>query len=136
MSSKSKDVKLEQRRVLEKKLDLRLQQLAQKGIGKEKADSDPLVKKLKAKIRETNLRIKTADKFAQKTQELAQAKAQKLAQESQKTEELKSVSESSEPKSKKKSTEGAKEVKPKKKAESSADGEPKKPRKKKEEPQA
>jgi hypothetical protein len=79
MSSKSKNVRIEQRRILEKKLELRLQILAQKGISKEKAQRDPLVKNLKAKIRETNARIAAFDKFIQRAQELAQAKAQKLA---------------------------------------------------------
>ena len=79
MSSKSKDVRIEQRRILEKKLDLRLQKLAQKGISKEKAQSDPLVKSLKSKIRETNVRIAAAEKFVQRNADLAQAKAEKLA---------------------------------------------------------
>jgi hypothetical protein len=78
MSSKSKDVKIEQRRILEKKLDLRLQQLAQEGISKEKTQRDPLVKNLKAKIRETNIRIKAVDKLAKQNEELAQAKVEKL----------------------------------------------------------
>ena len=37
MASKSKDVRIEQLRIFEKKLVLRLEQLAQKGISKEKA---------------------------------------------------------------------------------------------------
>ncbi|MGV8058522.1 MAG: hypothetical protein AB2L12_10925 [Smithellaceae bacterium] len=135
MSSKSKDVRIEQRRILEKKLDLRLQQLAQKGISKEKAQSDPLVKNLKAKIRETNIRIKTADKFLQRTQELAQAKTQKLADLAKKEEapEPGLTPETSEPKQKKKPAAVEKEPKPKKKT-ADSDAEPKKqPRKKKEE---
>ncbi|MEN6621154.1 MAG: hypothetical protein ABFD50_06375 [Smithella sp.] len=79
MSSKSKDVRIEQRRVLEKKLDLRFQQLAQKGTGKEKAENDPLVKNLKAKVRETNTRIKAVEKIEKLNENLAQAKLQKLA---------------------------------------------------------
>lgn len=79
MSSKSKDVRIEQRRVLEKKLDLRFQLLAQKGTGKEKAENDPLVKNLKAKIRETNTRIKAVEKIDKLNEDLAQAKLQKLA---------------------------------------------------------
>lgn len=79
MPSKSKDVRIEQRSVLEKKLDLRFQQLAQKGTAKEKAESDPLVKNLKAKIRETNSRIKAVEKIEKQNGDLAQAKIQKLA---------------------------------------------------------
>lgn len=162
MSSKSKDVRIEQRRILEKKLDLRLQQLAQKGISKEKAPSDPLVKKLKARIRETNIRIAVADKFVQRTQELVQAKAQKLAELAKKEKEPESApgAASAEPKHKKQSAAPAKaeskkkpatdekETKPKKKTvaadkepekQQSAASEvepPKRPRKKKEETKA
>jgi hypothetical protein len=78
MPSKSKDVRIEQRIVLEKKLDLRLQQLTQKGTGKEKADIDPLVKNLKAKIRETNSRIRAVEKIEKLNSDLDQAKIQKL----------------------------------------------------------
>lgn len=114
MSSKSKDVRIEQRLVLEKKVELRLQQLAQKGIGKEKAQSDPLVKNLKAKIRETNIRINAADKFAELNQKLAEAKAQKLAEPAKK-EEAPQPESMPEPKQKKKAVAAAKEPKPKKK---------------------
>jgi hypothetical protein len=156
MPSKSKNVRLEQRRILEKKLDLRLQQLVQKGISKEKAKSDPLVKNLRAKIRETNIRIKVADKFVSRTQELAQAKVQKLADLAKKKEEPepeatpKQKKQSSAPtkaEPKKKQAAAEKEPKPKKKTAPVADEEPekqksastdveppKRPRKKKEEP--
>ena len=87
MASKSKDVRMEQLRIFEKKLDLRLQQLAKKEISKEKAQSDPLVKSLKSKIRETNVRIAAFEKFVQLTQALAQAKVQKLADLAAKKEE-------------------------------------------------
>jgi hypothetical protein len=80
MASKSKDVRMEQLKTFEKKLVLRLQQLEKKGISKEKALIDALVKELKSKIRQTNTRIAAFDKFVQRTQELVQAKAQKLAE--------------------------------------------------------
>ena len=80
MPSKSKGVRVEQCRILEKKLGLRLQKLDQKGVDKEKAQKDPLVKNLKAKIRETKARIAAADKHVLKTEELVQAKTQKLAE--------------------------------------------------------
>jgi len=144
MPSKSKNVRLEQRRILEKKLELRLQQLVQKGISKEKAKTDPLVKKLRAKIRETNIRIKVADKFVSRTEELAQAKVQKLADLAKKESEPepeatpKQKKQSSAPEkaeSKKKQAVAEKEPKPKKKTAAAADAEPpKRPRKKKEEP--
>ena len=87
MASKSKDVRIEQLRTFEKKLALRLQQLDQKGISKEKAQSDPLVKSLKSKIRETNVRVAAIEKFVQLNEKLAQAKAQKLAEPAVKKEE-------------------------------------------------
>jgi hypothetical protein len=109
MASKSKDVRIEQLRIFEKKLALRLQQLEQKGIAKEKAQKDPLVKSLKSKIRETNVRIAAFDKFVQKKEELAKAKEQKLADLEKKEEKVEAKQE---------------ETKPKKKA--AADKEPKK----------
>ena len=112
MASKSKDVRIEQLRVFEKKLALRLQQLEQKGISKEEAQIDPLVKSLKSKIRQTNVRIAAVDKFVQQTQNLAKAKEQKL------TEAVPAAQEAS-------PEEKQAESKPKKKA-SSAEKEPKK----------
>ncbi|MEQ8152792.1 MAG: hypothetical protein ABRQ32_07805 [Smithellaceae bacterium] len=108
MSSKSKDVRIEQRRMLEEKLDLRLQQLAQKGISKEKAQSNPLVKNLKAKIRETNTRIKAVEKIEKLNEDLAQAKILKLTAPAKKEGE-----EGKESKSKKKAAAAANESKKK-----------------------
>ena len=79
MSSKSKEVRIEQRRISEAKLALRLKQLAEKGISKEDAQRDTLVKSLKSKIRETNVRIAAFEKNMKLVQTLAQAKAEKLA---------------------------------------------------------
>jgi hypothetical protein len=79
MASKSKDVRIEQRRVLEKKLELRLAKLAADGIAKEKVQSDSIVKNLKSKIRETNVRIAAFEKNIKKAQDLAKAKEEKLA---------------------------------------------------------
>jgi hypothetical protein len=100
MASKSKDVRLEQLRIFEKKLALRLQQLEQKGIAKEKAQNDPLVKSLKSKIRETNVRIKAFDKFVQKNEDLTKAKEQKLADLAKKEEEPEAKEEEPKPKKK------------------------------------
>ena len=135
MSSKSKEVRIEQRRIFEKKLDLRLQKLAQKGISKEKAQSDPLVKKLKAKIKATNVRIAFVDKNVVKIQELAVAREKKLAAKTAPIVEPAPEAAPAESKPKKKSAPADKEQK--KKAAAPAEGEaPKKPRKKKEEVKA
>lgn len=79
MASKTKDVRIEQRRMLEKKLELRLAKLAQQGVSGDKTGSDPLVKNLKSKIRETNLRIAAIDKNDAKIQEMKAAREKKLA---------------------------------------------------------
>lgn len=101
MASKSKDVKIEQLRIFEKKLALRLQQLEQKGVAKEKAQNDALVKSLKSKIKETKLRMAAIDKLVQKKEDLAKAKEQKLADAAAKKEEKPEVQQE-EPKPKKK----------------------------------
>ncbi len=130
MASKSKDVRIEQRRILEKKLELRLSKLALQGIASEKAKSDPLVKNLKSQIRETNVRIAAFDKNITKIEALKQAKAQKLAEKSAPKEEKAAPEKEAKPK--KKAAAGEKE--PKKKPAAAAEGDaPKKPRKKKEE---
>ena len=113
MASKSKNVRIEQLRIFEKKLALRLQQLDQKGINKEKAQSDPLVKNLKSKIRQTKVRIAVFDKFVKRTQELAQVKIQKIAESSNKENKSESAPDAKkeEPKSKKKAVAADKEQK-------------------------
>lgn len=126
MSSKSKEARLEQRRVLEKKLELRLSKLADLGVAKEKAKSDPLVMKLQAQIRETNLRVAAIDKNAAKVLEMKQTKEKKLAEKLAPKEEQEAQEKEAKPKKK-----AAAEKEPKKKP---AEGEAqKKPRKKKEE---
>jgi hypothetical protein len=89
MSSKSKEVRIEQRRISEAKLALRLKKLAEKGISKEDAQRDSLVKNLKSKIRETNVRIAAFEKNIKLAQALAQAKAEKLAAPPKKKEKSK-----------------------------------------------
>jgi hypothetical protein len=142
MASKSKNVRIEQLRIFEKKLALRLQQLAKKEISKEKAQKDPLVKSLKSKIRETNVRIAAVEKFVQLTQALAQAKVQKLADLAAKKEEKSEPApKQTEPKQKKKVEAADKEPKkpvakdeavpkePKKQAAATDEATPKKPKK-------
>jgi hypothetical protein len=142
MASKSKDVRIEQLNIFQKRLDLRLQQLAQKGISEKDAQRDPLVKSLKSKIRETNVRIAAFEKFVKLTEALAQAKVQKLAELAAKKEE-KAEQKQAQPKQKKADKEPKKqpaasgEEAPKKTKKQSADadeeGTKKKSSKKKEE---
>ena len=129
MPSKSKNARLEQLQILKKKLDLRLQQLAQKGISKEKAQIDPLVKSLKAKIRQTNIRIAAFEKYVKQTEELAEAKAQKLAQPKKKKEKKKKAEPKEAPKAKQApAPEEPKQPKPQKQPKPSAPEEPKQPK--------
>ena len=122
MASKSKDVRIEQLKIFQKRLDLRLQQLAQKGIGEDKAQKDPLVKSLKSKIKETNVRIAAFEKFVKLTEVLAQAKVQKQAELAAKKEE-KAEPKQAQPKQKKADKEPKKQP-------AASDGEaPKKPKK-------
>jgi hypothetical protein len=127
MASKSKDVRIEQRRVLEKKLEMRLSKLAGLGVASEKTKKDPLVKSLKSQIRETNACVAAIDKNIAKIEALKQAKEKKLAEKSAPKEDQ--AAPEKEAKSKKKAAAAEKEPK-KKPAEGDA---PKKPRKKKEE---
>jgi len=122
MASKSKDVRIEQLHIFQKRLDLRLQQLAQKGISEKDAQRDPLVKSLKSKIRETNVRIAAFEKFIKLTEALAQAKVQKLAELAAKKEE-KAEQKQAQPKQKKADKE------PKKQSAASGEEAPKKPKK-------
>lgn len=125
MASKSREVRMEQRRVLEKKLELRLQKLESLGAAKEK---DPMVKKLRSQIRETDIRIAAFDKNIAKIEALKQAKAKKLAEKDAPKEAPAAPEKEAKPKKKA----AAAEKEPKKKA-ASAEGEaPKKPKKKKE----
>lgn len=125
MASKSREVRMEQRRVLEKKLELRLQKLEALGVAKEK---DPMVKNLRSQIRETDIRIAAFDKNIAKIEALKQAKAKKLAEKDAPKEAAAAPEKEAKPK--KKAAAGEKE--PKKKA-APAEGEaPKKPKKKKE----
>ena len=124
MASKSKDVRIEQRGVLEKKLGLRLEKLAAAGLSKEKAQSDTIVKNLKSKIRETNARIAAFDKNIQKIESLAKAKEEKLAAktapkavEAAPEKEAKPKKKTAEKEGKKPASEGEAAKKPKKKKE-------------------
>jgi hypothetical protein len=126
MASKSKDVRIEQLRIFEKKLAQRMEQLAQQGISKEKTQRDPLVKSLKSKIRETNVRIAAFEKFVQLNQKLAQAKAQKLAEPATKKEEKSGLAQEAKKAESKAKKKEAVDKEPKKQTTDKAEKEPKK----------
>ena len=79
MASKEKTARLEQKVYWEEKLDQRLSLLADKGAGSEKISKDTTVRQLRAKIRETDKRLKAIEEKEKKLEEMAKARAEKLA---------------------------------------------------------
>ena len=79
MGSKQKPAQLEHKVQFEKQLAERLAYLNDQGMEPERINKDMLVKKLKAKVKAINLRLKAIDAYDKRTEELAQIKAEKLA---------------------------------------------------------
>jgi len=79
MASKEKAARLEQRTYWEEKLNQRLSLLADKGAESQKISKDTTVRKLRAKMRETDKRLKAIQGKEKKTEEMAKIKAEKLA---------------------------------------------------------
>jgi len=79
MVSKGKEERLAQRRYWEDQLKQRLSELNDKGLASDKVTKDTTVRKLRAKIRETDERLKVIETKDQKVVEMAKAKAEKLA---------------------------------------------------------
>lgn len=77
MASKSKEVRVEQKKYWETKLERRLEALAEKGVDPKTAAKDPGVKKIRAHLRETEARLKTIISLEAKAEEMAQKKAAK-----------------------------------------------------------
>ncbi|MBW2095912.1 MAG: hypothetical protein JRI80_13590 [Deltaproteobacteria bacterium] len=79
MASKSKEVRIEQKKYWETKLEQRLGALAEKGVDPKNAAKDPAVKKIRARLRETEARLKTITSLESKAEEMARKKAEKVA---------------------------------------------------------
>jgi len=79
MASKEKAARLEQRVHWEEKLNQRLSLMADKGAESEKIAKDTTVRKLRAKVRETDKRLRAIEGKEKKLEELAKVKAEKLA---------------------------------------------------------
>jgi hypothetical protein len=79
MASKDKEVRLEQRALLEKQLEERLAFIAAQGIQGGDAVKDSGVRMIRARIRETDARLKTIEALDRKAEEMAVRKAEKLA---------------------------------------------------------
>jgi len=79
MASKEKPARLEQRVHWEEKLNQRLSLLTDKGVGSEKIAKDTTVRQLRAKMRETDKRLRAIEGKEKKLEEMAKVKAEKLA---------------------------------------------------------
>ncbi len=105
-----RDTRLRQKAEWEGKLKKRLALLGTKGLDEKKIARDVGIKELKAKIKESDLRLRAIDATDKRTAELAAIKAERLAQPKEET-----------PKAKKKE-EPPPEAKPKKKKKKEAEG--------------
>ncbi len=79
MGSKDKEVRLAQRSLIEKQLDERLAFLAAQGIQGKDTVKDSGLRMIRAKIRETDARLKAIEALEKKAEEMAARKAEKLA---------------------------------------------------------
>jgi hypothetical protein len=104
MASESKETRLKQKATLEAKLQKRLALLAEQGLDEKKIARDVLVKKLKANLKETQVRLRAIAANVKRTEDLAAMKAERLAKPKEET-----------PKAKKAAPEPPPEAKPKKK---------------------
>jgi len=110
MTSKGRGTRLNQKAEWEGKLKKRLALLGAKGLDEKKIARDVGIKELKAKIKETQERLRAIDANEKRTAELAASKAERLAQPKEEA-----------PKSKKKE-EPPPETKPKKKKKKEEEG--------------
>jgi hypothetical protein len=79
MGSKQKQTQMDHKAYFERKLDDRLSSLSKKGIESPRIDKDTLVKKLRAKIRAINDRLKAIAANEKRTEELAKIKVERAA---------------------------------------------------------
>jgi len=79
MGSKEKETVLLHKAGFETELNARRAYLLEKGVDAREIASDGVIRKIRAKIREENLRLKAIAAIAARTEELAKMKAEKLA---------------------------------------------------------
>lgn len=79
MPSKSRATRLEQKAHLENQLKQRLADLAEKGLDSSSVAKDNTVKKLRADIRKSNMRLKAIGEKEKKIEEMARTKEEKSA---------------------------------------------------------
>ena len=110
MTAKGRETRLSQKAEWEKKLQKRLALLGEKGFDEKKIARDVGVKELKAKIQESQVRLRAIDANEKRTAELAAIKAERLAQPKEEAPKAKKAAEpppETKPKKKKKKEEGA-----------------------------
>ncbi len=79
MASKIRSARETQKTYWASKLSQRIDELKAKGIEGKVADKDPVVRKLKAKVRESTFRLTTISSCEKKIVDMAKAKEEKLA---------------------------------------------------------
>ncbi len=106
----SRETRLKQKAEWEVKLQKRLALLGEKGFDEKKISRDVGVKELKAKIKESQVRVRAIDAKDKRTEELAAIKAERLAKPKEEAPKAKKAAEpppEAKPKKKKKKEEGA-----------------------------
>jgi hypothetical protein len=81
------EVRQAQKASLEKELAGRLALLKTRGLDEKEIAKDPLLKNLRAKMKQANGRISAIDKKSRRTEDLARIKAEKAAQPKEQPEE-------------------------------------------------
>ena len=79
MASEAKETRSEQMLYWEGQLKQRLTLLTEKGVESKKISKDATVRKLRAKIRDTDKRLQAIQQKEKKVAEMARIKAEKLA---------------------------------------------------------
>lgn len=79
MGSKDKEARLEQKALFEKQLQDRLAFIAAQGVQGSETAKDRGVKSIRARIRETEARLRAIEALERKAEEMAARKAEKLA---------------------------------------------------------
>jgi hypothetical protein len=85
MTAKGKETRQSQKAAWEVKLQKRLAFLGEKGFDEKKIARDVLVRELKAKVKESQARLRTIGANEKRTAELAAIKAERLAKPKEET---------------------------------------------------
>jgi len=89
MASKDRAARKEQKLYWENQLSRRLEVLTEKGLEPGRIAKDPTVKKIRAKMRKTETRLRAIDELAKKNKEMIEAKAAKAEEKTKEKAEAK-----------------------------------------------